>query len=122
MNDCMDPEELAILKEEGGQRSGNQLRVVNAIADAVADDYPVLIDTFAYEQTSHVPAVTKPAPNVIIRIATTWCNSLLPITDSGLTNCATRNSIESWGNVSNHLSVWDYTANYDAPVIPYPDW
>ena len=67
MNDCMDPEELAILKEEGGQRSGNQLRVVNAIADAVADDYPVLIDTFAYEQTAHVPAVTKPAPNVIIR-------------------------------------------------------
>ena len=41
MADCMDPAELAILKEEGGHRSGNQLRVVNAIADAVADDYPV---------------------------------------------------------------------------------
>ena len=36
MADCMDPAELAILKEEGGHRSGNQLRVVNAIADAVA--------------------------------------------------------------------------------------
>ena len=32
-SDCMDPEELAILAAEGGQRSGNQLRAVNAIAD-----------------------------------------------------------------------------------------
>ena len=106
-NDCMDPAELAILKEEGGHRAGNQLRAVNAIADAVVGDYPVLIDTFAYEQTSFVPAVTKPSKNVIIRLATTWCNALLPINDSALTNCGTRRMVESWGAISEHLSVWD---------------
>ena len=122
MADCMDPAELAILQEEGGHRSGNQLRVVNAIADAVAGDYPVLIDTFAYEQTSRVPALTRPSPNVIVRLATTWCNSLLPINDTGQANTGSVAFVESWSNVSKHLSVWDYTANYDSPVMPYPDW
>ena len=36
MNDCMDPAELAILKEEGGQRAGPQLRVINASRTIVA--------------------------------------------------------------------------------------
>ena len=108
MNDCMDPAELAILKEEGGQRAGPQLRVINAIADAVKDEFPsVLIDTFAYEQTSRVPALTRPRENVIVRVATTWCNSAASINDSSLVNINTAERIASWGNVSSHLSVWD---------------
>ena len=84
----------------------------------MAGDYPVLIDTFAYEQTSRVPALTRPSPNVIVRLATTWCNSLLPINDTGQANTGSVAFVESWSNVSKHLSVWDYTANYDSPVMP----
>ena len=36
MNDCMAPAELAILKEEGGQRAGPQLRVINASRTIIA--------------------------------------------------------------------------------------
>jgi hypothetical protein len=123
MNDCMDPEELAILKEEGGSRAGNQLRAINAIADAIRDEFPdVLIDTFAYEQTSKPPLKTKPRSNVIVRVATTWCNFAAPINGSSDVNSATRKAIDQWSNISEHLSVWDYTANFDNPTIPYPDW
>ena len=123
MNDCMDPEELAILHEEGGARAGNQLRAINAVADAIRDEFPdVLIDTFAYEQTARAPLKTKPLSNVIVRVATTWCNFAAPINGSSDVNSATRKAVETWGNISEHLSVWDYTANYDNPTIPYPDW
>ena len=61
-NDCRDPEEMVIVAEEGGEgppyvygknahsggRTGAQMRVVNAIADAIAESHPhVKIDTFA---------------------------------------------------------------------------
>ena len=82
----------------------------------------MLIDTFAYEQTSRVPALTRPRENVIVRVATTWCNSAASINDSSLVNINTAERIASWGNVSSHLSVWDYTANYDNPTLPYPDY
>jgi hypothetical protein len=116
INDCQDPEELAILKEEGGHRSGNQLRVINAIADAVKDEWPgVLIDTFAYEQTTRPPAFTKPRDNVIIRIATTWCDSFLPINGTR-SNKVDADRIMSWSNISKQLSIWDYTANCEHSV------
>ena len=78
---CQDPEEQAIYEEEGSQ-VGPQLRGVNAIADAVGPLYPdVLIDTFAYLNTLPVPAVTKPRPNVIIRICIASCNFAAEYTD-----------------------------------------
>eukprot|EP01047_Picozoa_sp_COSAG01_P031345 COSAG01_NODE_2222_length_8137_cov_49.268972_7_plen_148_part_00 len=111
MNDCMDPEELQILKEEGGFRAGNQLRAINAVADAIKDEFPdVLIDTFAYEQTARVPKLTRPRPNVIVRVATTWCNFAASINGSSDVNYATRENINSWAGVSEHLSVWDYVS------------
>ena len=65
---CQDPEEQAIYKAEGSD-IGPMLRAVNAVADAVGPDYPnVLFDTFAYMNTLPVPKITKPRPNVIIRI------------------------------------------------------
>ena len=66
----------------GGSDIGPQLRGVNAIADAVGPLYPnVLIDTFAYLNTLPVPAVTKPRPNVIIRICIASCNFAAEYTD-----------------------------------------
>ena len=46
---CHTPDEDAVTKEEGSP-SGPLLRAVNAVADAIADDYPgVLVETLAYQ-------------------------------------------------------------------------
>lgn len=46
---CHTPNEDAVTKEEGSP-SGPLLRAVNAVADAIADDYPgVLVETLAYQ-------------------------------------------------------------------------
>ena len=124
-NDCNDPEEMAIVAAEGGEgpfngtyghghsggRTGAQLRVVNAIADALLEDYPQLkVDTFAYEQTSYPPLVTKPHKNVIIRIATETSNFAPRY--SSVNSAHDGSYVESWSNISSSLSIWDYTANY----------
>ena len=135
-NDCKDPEEEAIVAEEGGEgpvngtygnghsggRTGAQLRVVNAIADALREDFPDLkIDPFAYEQTSYPPRITKPASNVIIRIATETSNFAPRYSPVNFAHSG--HYIESWANISSSLSIWDYTANYNFNgLIPVPDW
>ena len=59
---CQDPDELAIIEEDGGAVIAPMLRAANAIADALKADghHDVLIDTFAYIQTFQVPTKTKP--------------------------------------------------------------
>ena len=65
---------LAIEKEEGSP-SGPLLRFVNAVADAVKDEYPhAAIDTLAYQYTHKPPRLTKPRPNVIIRLCSIECS------------------------------------------------
>eukprot|EP01045_Picozoa_sp_COSAG04_P017043 COSAG04_NODE_1478_length_6574_cov_5.073359_3_plen_1390_part_01 len=134
-NDCMRPEEMAIVEEEGGAgppytagppahgggRTGAQMRAVNQVADAVAHDYPeLLIDTFAYEQTAWPPKKTMPASNVIIRIATETAN-FAPIENQ--TADHTTSYIQAWANISSSLSIYDYTADYTYnSLIPVPDW
>jgi hypothetical protein len=94
---CDDPEELAIVAENGGAQIAPMLAAVNQIADAIAEDWPqVLVDTFACEShiswhvvccfavsamclpadgpTITVPTKIVPRPNVVIRICTAECN------------------------------------------------
>ena len=67
---CECPECAAIDKEEGGYM-GTMLRFVNKVANAIAEEYPhVLIDTLAYHYTRQAPKITRPAPNVTVRLCT----------------------------------------------------
>jgi hypothetical protein len=105
----------------GGGRTGPQLRAVNQVADAVRAEYPRLrIDTFAYEQTAWPPRKTKPAPNVIVRVATETANFERIVNQ---TADRTADYLRSWADISAQLSIWDYTANYEYnSLIPNPDW
>ena len=50
-NYCRSPEEMKIIHEEGSPM-GPLLRAVNAVADAIAEDFPrVAVDTLAYQYT-----------------------------------------------------------------------
>ena len=79
---CKSPQELAINTAEG-TAGGSLFRAINVIADAIKDDYPnVAVDTLAYQWSRPAPRVTKPRPNVIIRLCNIECNFAQPLTDS----------------------------------------
>ena len=100
--------------------SGPVLRLVNAVAAAVEKDYPrVAIDTLAYQYTLKPPAVTRPRPNVIIRLCTSECSFAQPLT--GEQNKAFREVIEGWSRICNRLYIWDYVVNFRHYVQPHPN-
>ena len=112
----------AITKEEGSP-SGTLLRFVNRIANDIAADYPdVTIDTLAYQYTQTPPKITKPAPNVCIRLSTIRCHFNHPITKSGCSDCAAfRKAIEDWSAICENIYIWDYTTNYSYYMAPFPN-
>ena len=62
------------IDEIEGCPMGSVLRFVNAVADAVKDEFPDrYIDTLAYRYTRTAPKVTKPLDNVIVRLCSIEC-------------------------------------------------
>ena len=55
---------------------GPLLRAVNQVARSIADEFPlVAVDTLAYQYSQPPPNITKPEPNVIIRLCDISSNS-----------------------------------------------
>lgn len=55
---------------------GPLIRAVNQIAKSLSADFPlVAVDTLAYQYTQPPPTITKPEPNVIIRLCDISSNS-----------------------------------------------
>ncbi|QDZ25968.1 DUF4838 domain-containing protein [Chloropicon primus] len=117
---CQQPEELTINEKEGSQM-GTLLRAVNAVADAVAKEYPkIQVDTLAYEFTQTPPKITVPAPNVVIRLCSIKANFAEPLT--GPSNKAFASDIAEWSKLApGRLYVWDYTTDFYGYVQPFPN-
>ena len=113
----------AIDKEEGSP-AGTLLRFVNRIANEIADEYPELtIDTLAYRYTLNAPKVTKPAPNVCVRLSTITCHFTHPITTSSCSACDNFcRAIEDWSKICDNLYIWDYTTNYSYYLATFPNF
>ena len=78
---CMCSNCQAVYAEENGAYSGTNIRFVNAVADAIKEEYPdVMIDTLAY-QYSRAACVTKPVENVIVRLCTIECCFTHPLSE-----------------------------------------
>ena len=72
---CNRTADAAIIAEEGSPM-GPLLRAVNAVADAIKPEFPdVAISTLAYQHTMKPPSLTKPRPNVIVRLCVGYNNS-----------------------------------------------
>ena len=112
----------AITKEEGSP-SGTLLRFVNRIANDIAADYPdVTIDTLAYQYTQTPPKITKPAPNVCIRLCTITCHFNHALTTSGCKTCESFcKALEGWGAICDNIYIWDYTTNYSYYLATFPN-
>jgi hypothetical protein len=109
----------AIVREEGSQH-GPILRFVNEIADAVKAKYPdKFVDTLAYAYTIVPPKITKPRPNVIIRLCHYGCY-FHGIEGEDMSKDF-RTAVEEWPKVSTHVFIWHYGTNFWHYLAPNPN-
>jgi hypothetical protein len=129
-NPCQCPQCAKVDAEEGAH-SGTLLRFVNACAEDIAQDYPhILIDTFAYQYTRQAPRLTRPAPNVSVRVCSIECCFAHPLRECHeIASFKTRTRSDTtfqkdlldWSRIADHLVVWDYTTNFQFYYAPFPN-
>ena len=118
---CTSPGDAKVIADEGGSPQAPMLRAVNAIADAIAEEFPnVAIDTLAYQYTRKAPSITKPRPNVIVRLCSIECNFALPLTSPS--NAKFASDMDAWAAISNRTYIWNYVTNFGNYISPFPDW
>jgi|GEM_PF-290719 len=111
----------AALAEKEGSQSGPLIHFVNAIADAIKDEFPdKIIDTLAYQYTRKPPKFVKPRPNVVVRLCSIECCFVHPLETCPF-NASFRTDIQNWAKMSNRLWIWDYVINYAHTIMPFPN-
>eukprot|EP01052_Picozoa_sp_SAG31_P043635 SAG31_NODE_7331_length_1717_cov_1.307787_2_plen_144_part_00 len=103
-NYCRDPEELAVIEAEGSPM-GPLLRAVNQIARALATAFPLVavrVDLGGCRILNK--KITKPEPNVIIRLCDISSNSGAPLTDPS--NMEFASVIHGWNAITNRIYIW----------------
>ena len=117
---CESPAEKAINAAEGTP-GGAIFRAVNAIADAIKDEYPgVAVDTLAYQWSRPAPKITKPRKNVIIRLCNIECNFAEPLNSPS--NAPFQKDMGNWARISNRTYIWNYITNFGDFIAPFPNY
>jgi len=127
-NDCHPYEETwckcpecSRIDEEEGSHAGTMLRFVNAVADAIKDEFPkVKIMTLAYLHTIECPKITRPRPNVIIEFAPMTMCYAHPV-DAECNRNVVRD-FEDWSKVTDQIFVWDYMVDFSFSVPTFPNF
>jgi beta-glucanase (GH16 family) len=123
-NYCTCRECTQVIEQEGSS-AGVYLRFVNAIADAIGDEYPdKAIDTLAYQFTRRPPTQTVPRANVIVRLCDIECCFAHPLVMTAGTdrqNADFADDLRRWSEISDRLYIWDYVINYAHSIMPFPN-
>lgn len=116
--------------EEEESQSGSIIHFVNAVAEAVEQEYPsIAIDTFAYTYSRKAPKYVKPLPNVIVRLCNIERCFLHPVTERcpdwpktrpGEENRTFTDELIKWGKLTNRIYIWDYYVNFIHYPLPHP--
>lgn len=102
-----------------------RLRAVNTIAKRLRHSFPnVAVDTLAYQGTVIPPKLTKPEPNVIIRLCDSGAiaskNLGAPLTDPS--NKAFATAIEAWFGLTKRIYIWEYVVDFGNLLQPLPNY
>ena len=111
---------MALIDPEGTP-AASLLYLVNAVADAVAQEHPeVTITTLGYQDTVPATRAMKPAPNVAIRLATDvmWADPFAPAATSEVFMAA----LTGWARVSDRIHIWDYQVNFGDYFQAWPSF
>ena len=117
-------EKCAAVDEEEGSHAGTLLRFVNAVAADIAEEYPhVLVDTLVYQYTRNVPSITKPLPNVCIRLCSIECCFSHPLNDRTCPeNDKFFNDILDWNKICDRIYIWDYVTDFSYYIPTFPNF
>ena len=117
-------EKCAAVDAEEGSHAGTLLRFVNAVAEEIGKDYPdVVIDTLAYQYTRKAPAITKPRPNVCVRLCSIECCFSHPLDDAACPeNVAFCRDIVAWSRICDRIYIWDYVTDFCFYVPTFPNF
>ena len=106
---------------EEGSPAGGVLRLVNAAAEAVEQEFPkVLISTFAYTYSQPAPKLTRPRDNVVVWLCTMNCSYNLPLAEHQK-NAGFVRDLTAWSQIARHLYIWDYTTNFRHYLFIHPN-
>ena len=130
-NGCTCPKCRAVDEAEGSM-AGSMIRFVNAVAEAVEEEFPdVVIDTLAYQYTRKPPKLTRPRHNVSVRLCSIECCFIHPLRDCRCDDPDAPNidlsqpfaeDLIGWGKMCNRLYVWDYVTNFSHYWMPHPNF
>ena len=128
-NDCFKPCSCAnckkLYEEEGEAWSGPYLHFVNAIAAALAKEFPgKSLDTLAYQFTRRPPEHVKPLANVIVRLCSIECCFAHPLdspAELDEANAKFTFDLGEWSRRSQRLYIWDYVIDYSHTIMPFPN-
>jgi len=116
---CQCPKCAAIEKAEESP-AGLMLRFVNSVAAETEEEFPnVAISTLAYQYTRKPPKLTRPRPNVIVRLCSIECSFSKPLADDR--NKKFRDDLVGWSKIADRLYIWDYTTNFRHHIMPHPN-
>lgn len=134
-------EACTAINQEEQTLAGTNIRFTNAIAEALAEEFPdVMFDTFAYQYTLVPPAITKPADNVIVRLCSINCccaHSLgepcengggvierkweMPVYYDEEKYSSFDDCLRGWAEICDRIYIWHYTTNFQYYVSPFPN-
>jgi len=108
---------------EEGSPAGLLLRFVNTIAAEAAKKHPgKLIDTLAYQYTEKPPKITKPLPNVRIRLCPISNCEHHPYEQRCCPqNAAFMDNLAGWDAITDSLYIWHYNTIFANYLLPQPD-
>ena len=104
-----------------GTNMGPLLDLVNAVADAVGEEYPrVRVTTLAYLDTKRAPQNMRPRDNVLFWLATddhNWEYLLLYVWETP----AFQEALKGWQAIGANMVIWDYPIDYHNYIRPLPN-
>ena len=132
-NPCECPE-CAKMDAENDSHAGTLLYFVNAVAEALEEEFPhVVVDTLAYQYTRTPPKVIKPRHNVCVRLCSIECCFGHPLETCNQLGSAYvgraknpkgsfQEDLIGWGKICDRIYIWDYVTNYSYYWLPFPNW
>ena len=116
-----------------GSPSGTLLKFVNGIAERLEPEFPdVIFDTLAYVYGRPAPKVTKPRPNVCVRLCSIeecFAHPFGQCDDESRkverpdgTKSSFVEDLQEWSKVCNRMHIWDYTTCFAHYPSPHPNW
>ena len=103
--------------------AGTMVLFVNAIAEAVEKEFPdKIIETLAYQYTRKPPKFARLRHNVIPCLCSIECDFAFPLDKSPYAqNRSFVEDIKRWSEQTDQLFVWDYTTDFHAYTVPFPN-